>query len=102
MLSARMSLGEEKSISGLANLMGQCSIDHTLIMPELYSTDTPSFSCRLFPYVQRLPSSIPNIKAPSGSTHIAILVPIKVFPNLIVDGKLSICVYKRLCEAQHR
>lgn len=103
MLSAgTASVGEEKWMFELANLMGQCSIDHVLVVPELQSTDVPGLPCGLSPYVQRLPSSIPNIKALPGRAHVAVLVPIHVFPDLIMDDKISTCIHERLCKAQHR
>lgn len=82
--------------------MDQCSIDHVLIVPELQSTDVPSLSCRLSPYVQRLPSCIANIKALPRGAHVAVLVPLHVFIDLIMDNEISILVHERLCKAQHR
>ena len=102
MLSAGTTLvGEEKWIFGLANLMSKCFIDQALVVSELQITDFPRLPRGLYPYLQRLPSSNPNIEALARSAHIAILVPIHVFSDLIMDVKLPICVHERLCETQH-
>lgn len=85
----------------LANLTDQCSVDHILVMFELRNADVAGFACRFCPYVERLPGGIPDIETLARSAHIAILVPVHVLSDLIVDIEFPICVHERLCEAQH-
>ena len=84
---------------GLADVMGQCSFDHVLIVPELRGIYLPSLLRRLSPYVQRLSSGIADVKAFPRSAHVAVLIPTYVFSDLVMDDEFSIHIHKCLCEA---
>ena len=86
----------------VANFTIQYSVDHVLVVLEFLSTDVPGLSRRFRPNFQRLPCSKADIEALPRSAHVAILVPVHVFSNLIMDDKLPIRIHKRLCKAQHR
>ena len=87
-------------IFGLANFTHQFSVNHVLVVFELQRTNVPGLSRRLFPYVQRLPRSIPNIKILPRSAHLAMPAPTHVFPNLIMDVEIPTCVHERLRKTQ--
>lgn len=75
-------------------LANHYSVDHVLVMFELQSNVDPWLPRRRSPYeyVHRLPCSNSNIRPPSRSAHVAILVPIHAFFHLIMNDSLSICV----------